>query len=600
MSNLFYSIKKSFFRKAINLVWESAPGWATANIFISVLRSIFPLVLVYLIKQLVDSITGATGQGGDANFNLVIWYILAIVITIFLDEAATSLGNLVRNKQSYRLEAHMHNLLHSKSIQLDLQHFENPEYYDSLARAAREAPYRPNTIVNNLISIARGLLSLLLMAGLLFYLHWVIVIILLAANIPGIWLRLHYAGVLYNFKREQTPAARKTVYFKWLLTGDRPSRELRLFGLGNYFTDLFNKNFKKLKEEEIDIISKRTFIELITGIFKASAFLLALWYIAKKTVSSQISVGDMAMYLVAFRQGMVYIKDVFSSLAGLYEDNLFIGDTFEFLNLKEQIVALPPVIEPGNFNKSINVSNLSFSYPGTGEPLLKNLNLEIRKGETIALVGANGAGKSTLVRLLCRLYDPAEGEITLDGKDIRHMNPASYRRLFSVIFQDFMLYNFSAGDNIWMGDIFTTQNRKRIKTSASQAGIDGLIEALPKGYDTVIGRLFDDSRELSWGEWQKIAMARALYRDAPVLILDEPTSALDAATEYELFSRFKKITRNRTSILISHRFSNVSLADRILVLDKGMIAEEGTHDELMKTGGIYSEMYTKQISGYKL
>ena len=588
------------FLKAARLVWECSPGWATTNIIISVIRSIFPLVLVYLIKQLVDGITMAAGQSGDINTNLIIWYILAVVVTIFLDEAATSLGNLVRNKQSYRLESHMFNLLHSKSIQLDLQHFENPEYYDSLARAAREAPYRPNTIVNNLISIARGLLSLLLMAGLLIYLHWVIVIILLVANIPGIWLRLHYAGVLYNFKREQTPAARKTAYFKWLLTGDRPSRELRLFGLGEYFTNLFNKNFNKLKEEEIGIIRKRTSIELIAGIFKAAAFLLALGYIAKETVSSQISVGDMAMYLVAFRQGMVYIKDVFSSLAGLYEDNLFIGDTFEFLNLKEKIVAVPPVIEPGSFSSSIKVGNLSFSYPGSGEPLLKNLNLEIRKGETIALVGANGAGKSTLVRLLCRLYDPVEGKITLDGKDITHMDPASYRRLFSVIFQDFMLYNLSAGDNIWMGDIFTPKNRERIKTSASQTGIDELIEALPKGYDTVIGRLFDDSRELSWGEWQKIAMARALYRDAPVLILDEPTSALDATTEYEVFSRFKEITRDRTSILISHRFSNVGLADRILVLNNGKIAEEGTHQELMKTGGLYSEMFTKQSSGYKL
>ena len=600
MKNQFHNNKRILFIKAARLVWKSAPGWATTNIFISVIRSIFPLVLVYLIKQLVDGITEAAGQGGDINNSLIIWYILAVVVTIFLDEAATSLGNLVRNKQSYRLESYMHNLLHSKSIQLDLQHFENPEYYDSLARAAREAPYRPNTIVNNLISIARGLLSLLLMAGLLFYLHWVIVIILLAANIPGIWLRLHYAGVLYNFKREQTPAARKTAYFKWLLTGDRPSRELRLFGLGEYFTKLFNNNFNKLKEEEISIIRKRTSIELIAGIFKAAAFLLALGYIAKETVSSQISVGDMAMYLVAFRQGMVYIKDVFSSLAGLYEDNLFIGDTFEFLNLKEKIIAVPPVIEPGSFSSSINVGNLSFFYPGSGEPLLKNLNLEIRKGETIALVGANGAGKSTLVRLLCRLYDPVEGKITLDGKNITHMDPASYRRLFSVIFQDFMLYNLSAGDNIWMGDIFTPQNRERIKTSASQTGIDELIEALPKGYDTVIGRLFDDSRELSWGEWQKIAMARALYRDAPVLILDEPTSALDAATEYELFNRFKEITRDRTSILISHRFSNVSLADRILVLDKGTIVEEGTHEKLMKAGGLYSEMFTKQSSGYKL
>jgi ATP-binding cassette, subfamily B, bacterial len=591
--------KKILFRKAIKLVWESAPRWATANIFISVLLSIFPLLLVYLIKRLVDGITLAAAQGGGMDAGLILWPVIAVVIIVFLDEGISSLGNLVRTRQSFSLEAYMHKLLHAKSTQLDLQHFENPEYYDALARAAREAPYRPNSIVNNLLAIGRGLLSLLLMAGLLVSLHWGIILVLVAASIPAIWLRLHYAGVLYNFRRKQTPAARKTAYFKWLLTGERPSRELRLFGLGEYFTSLFNWNFKKLKDEETDIIRRRTFIELITGIFKAAAFLLALLYIARETINTRISIGDMAMYLVAFRQSMTYIKSVFSSTASLYEDTLFISDAFEFLDLKEQVTAVEPVTEPGTFDSSINVSNLSFTYPGNNKPLLNNLNLTINKGETIALVGDNGAGKSTLVRLLCRLYDPAEGEITMDGKNIIHMDPASYRRLFSVIFQDFMLYNLSAGDNIRMGNIFDSSDMEKIKLSASHAGIDDFIEKLPKGYDTVIGRLFDDSRELSWGEWQKIAMARALYRDAPVLILDEPTSSLDASTEYELFRRFSEITRGRTSILITHRFSNVSLADRILVLDKGIIAEEGSHDELMKAGGIYSKMYKMQSSGYK-
>jgi ATP-binding cassette subfamily B protein len=302
---------------------------------------------------------------------------------------------------------------------------------------------------------------------------------------------------------------------------------------------------------------------------------------------------------VAFRQSMTYIKNTFSSMTGLYEDTLFIGDAFEFLDLQEQVVAVPPVIEIKNFQSTIEVRNLSFSYPGTDKPLLKNLSFSLRKGETIALVGANGAGKSTLVRLLCRLYDPDEGEIIMDGKNITHMEPHSYRKFFSVIFQDFMLYNLTAGENIRMGDVFSPYDQERIKHSADLTGLGQLINELPKGYDTVIGRLFDDSRELSWGEWQKIAMARALYRESPVLVLDEPTSALDAATEYEVFKKFGEITRDRTSILISHRFSNVTMAGRILVLDNGRIAEEGTHDDLMRKDSIYHKMYTIQSSGYK-
>jgi ATP-binding cassette subfamily B protein len=307
----------------------------------------------------------------------------------------------------------------------------------------------------------------------------------------------------------------------------------------------------------------------------------------------------MAMFLIAFRQGMVYIKDLFGSLAGLYEDSLFIGDTFEFLNLKETIVANPPVVELADLRKNILVENLSFTYPGNQDKTINNISFEIHKGEIIALVGPNGAGKSTLVRLLSRLYDPDSGKVEFDGNDIRNMDPEKYRKLFSVVFQDFMLYNLDAGENIRLGNIDEEKADEKIKFSASVSGIHELINNLPNGYSTVIGNLFDDSRELSWGEWQKIALARALFRDAPVLILDEPSSALDADTEYDIFSRFREIVKGRTSILISHRFTNVSLADRIIVLDKGSIAETGTHDELMKKKGIYFTMYSKQSSRFE-
>jgi len=590
--------KLNLFRESLKLVWSSSPGWTFTNIVMSVLRSIFPLVLIWLLKVVVDDITKAATAGTGTPVINVLVPITAVVIIWFLDEASSDFSNYVRKKQSLKLEVYMYGLLHSKAVKLDLINFENPEYFNCLTRASREAPWRPNSILNNLVSLLRGSLSLLLMTGLIFTLHWTLAVLLLVANIPGIWLRLHYAGILYNFQRQQTPEARKSAYFNWLLTGDRPSRELRLFGLGNYFTGLFKKSFLKQKEEEINIIRRRTLIELISNLFKASALLVTLLFIAHQTIGGKLSLGQMAMFLLAFRQGMIYFKDLFGSLAGLYEDSLFIGDTFEFLNLKENVITVDPEVSCTTLKNKIVADNLCFTYPGNNFRTISNVSFEIKKGEIIALVGPNGAGKSTLVRLLCRLYDADSGNVKYDGSDIRHFDPEEYRKLFSVVFQDFMLYNLSAGENIRMGNIDEKNPDSRIKASASITGVHELINNLPDGYETVIGNLFDDSRELSWGEWQKIALARALFRDAPILILDEPSSALDADTEYDIFSHFREIVKGRTSILISHRFTNVSLADRIIVLDKGSIAETGTHDELMKRGGIYFSMFTKQSSRF--
>ena len=590
--------KINLFRESLRLVWNSSPGWTFTNIVMSVLRSIFPLILIWLLKEVVDVITKATTSAHPISDINVVWPVLAVVIVWFLDEASSDFSNYVRKKQALKLEIYMYGLLHSKSIKLDLINFERPEYFDCLSRATREAPWRPNSILNNMISLFRGLLSLLLIAGLILTLNWTLAVLLLVANIPGIWLRLYYADILYNFQRQQTPEARKSAYFNWLLTGDRPSRELRLFGLGNYFISLFKQSFLKQKEEEINIIRRRTLIELISNLFKASALLITLLFIARQTINGKLTLGQMTMYLLAFRQGMIYIKDLFGALAGLYEDGLFIGDTFEFLNLKENVTAAEPVIVPSPLKKKIVVENLSFTYPGNNFTTINNVSFEIKKGEIIALVGPNGAGKSTLVRLLCRLYDPDSGKVKYDGNEIRNMDPEEYRKHFSVVFQDFMLYNLPAGENIRMGNIDEKSSGSKIKASATTTGIHDLINSLPNGYETVIGNLFDDSRELSWGEWQKIALARALFRDAPVLILDEPSSALDADTEHEIFSRFREIVKGRTSILISHRFTNVTLADRIIVLDKGSIAETGTHDELMKSGGLYFKMFTKQSSRF--
>ncbi len=590
--------KIKYFGESVRLVWKSAPGWALTNFFISLLRSFLPLALLWFLKGMIDGITKAVSESPQESIAGIAWLIAAVVIIWFLDEATTDLGNFIRKKQSMKLEAYMYGLLHTKAVKLDLINFEQPEYYDCLTRASREAPWRPNNILNNIVSMFRSLLSLVLMAGLLAALHWSLAVLLLVFNIPGIWLRLHYAGVLYNFQRKQTPEARKTAYFNWLMTGDRPSREIRLFGLGNYFISLFRKSFLKTKEEELRIIKKRASIELVSDIFKAGAVLITLVYIADRTIKGSITLGEMAMFLLAFRQGMICIRDLFGSLAGLYEDSLFISDTFEFLNLEENIRTIEPEVIPAILERSIAADNISFTYPGNSVKTIDNVSFEIIKGEIIALVGPNGAGKSTLVRLLSRLYDPDSGSIYYDGNNIKNMDPDRYRRFLSVVFQDFMLYNLSAGENIRLGDINESKADEKIRSAATTTGIHDLISQLQNSYSTVIGNLFDDSRELSWGEWQKLALSRALFRDAPILILDEPSSALDADAEFEIFNRFREIVKGRTTILISHRFTNVGLADRIIVLDKGKIIETGTHDELMTKKGTYFTMYTKQAGRF--
>lgn len=592
--------KIRLFRESLKLVWQSAPGWASANAILSVVRSVLPLLLLWFLKNVIDIITTASSSHtGVSSFSVILWPVISLIIIWFLDEALSDTGNYIRKKQSLKFEVHMYDLLHSKATRLDLINFENPEYFDCLSRASKEATWRPNNILNNLVSILKALLSLLLMAGLIFTLNRALALLLLAANIPAIWLRLHYAAILYNFNRGQTPESRKSAYFNWLLTGDRPSREIRLFGLGGYFQALFKKSFLKQKEEELNIIRKRTLIELVSDLFKSAALLFSILFIARQTINGSITLGQMAMFLIAFRQGMMYIKDLLSSVAGLYEDGLFIGDTFEFLNLKENVTAREPESVPSPLKKNILIQNLTFTYPGNNSASINNLTFELNKGEVTAIVGPNGAGKSTLARLLCRLYDADSGSIIYDGINIRHFDPDMYRKHFSVVFQDFMLYNLPAGENIRLGNTDKESSSEEIKEAASATGVHDLISNLPRGYDTLIGNLFDESRELSWGEWQKIALARALFRDAPVLILDEPSSSLDPETEYEIFSRFRELVKDRTSILISHRFTNVSLADRIIVLDKGSIVETGSHTELMKNKGIYHSMYTKQSSRFE-
>ena len=480
--------KKSYlFVRSIKLVWQSAPGWTISSVLASLISSITPLLILWLLKMVVDNITGAASH--NTAFRII--PLLSLAALWFIDESLSDISNYIRKRQSYHLESFMYGLLHSKSVRIDLINFEKPEYYDCLSRAAAEAPWRPNEILNNIISAFRASLSVLIMAVLLVRFNWIAAAVLIAANIPGIWLRLHYSDILYSFRKNQTPEARKASYYNWLLTGDRPSREIRLFGLGNYFRKLFNESFRKQKETELEIIRKRSLVSLFSNLFKAAAFLGVVILVGRRTIEGSITLGAMAMFILAFRQGMMYIREMLGALAGLYEDSLFIGDTFEFLDLKEDIKAEEPVEKPADLREGIAVKGLTFRYPGAVRKTIDNISFRIKKGEVLALVGPNGAGKTTLARLICRFYDAESGTIEYDGTSIRNFDPGEYRKKLSVIFQDFMLYNLPAGENIRLGDEERTDH-SAITAAAKKTGIDRIIEGLPAGYDSQIGNLFED------------------------------------------------------------------------------------------------------------
>ena len=424
--------------------------------------------------------------------------------------------------------------------------------------------------------------------------------ILFAAAVPGIMARLKYSGKLFQWQHKQTQAERKSSYFNWMLTGETHAKEIRLFDLGGLFRHRFSNLRKALRRERLEISRKRSIAELIAQGFGTLAVFGSFGFIAYRTVQGFITLGDMVMYFQAFQRGLTYLKGVLGGVADLYEDSLFLSNLYEFLDLEPKVSKpLHPVPVPRPLQKGLLVENLTFKYPTGNGNVLEDISFSIDPGEVVALVGENGSGKTTLAKLLCRLYDPNEGAILLDGIDLRRFEPTELRRDISIIFQDYVKYHLTVRENIWFGNITLPAEHKNVEKAAFHAGADELITRLPKGYETTLGKWFEDGEELSIGEWQKIALSRAFMRDAQLIVLDEPTSSLDAKSEYQVFNKFRQLLNGRSAVIISHRFSTVKMADRIFVFDAGRIKEQGTHDQLMALGGTYAEFFIKQAQHYK-
>ncbi|MBN2303396.1 MAG: ABC transporter ATP-binding protein [Anaerolineae bacterium] len=589
-------------KRALRLVWQSSPRWLVINSVMIAIQSALPLLALYLMKLMLDSVAVALdATDKDAAFHDVSLWIGLSMGLVILGVIIRSLAELASEVQVQFVTNHMYDIIHAKSLEVDLEYYENSDYYNTLHRAQEEAPYRPAHIVNNLLQIGQNGLSLIAIAGLLMSVHWGIAIVLLLATIPGVIVRMKYAGKMYHWQRLRTLLERKTSYFDWLLTGGEYAKEIRLFDLGSFFTGRLQASRQQLQTERLRIITQRSLLGLVIEAGAALAIYGTFAFIAYRTVYGDFTLGALVMYYQAFQRGQSLLQGFLSSLARLYEDNLFLSNLYEFLDLKKKIEepATPAPI-PRPIRSEIVFDRVSFRYAGSEVDALSDVTLRIRPGEVVAVVGENGSGKTTLVKLLCRLYDTGSGCITIDGTDIRQFETRALRREISVIFQDYIQYQMTARENIWVGNTALPQDDEAIIAAARQSGADEVLTRLKHGYDTFLGRWFDeDSTELSIGQWQKVALARAFLRDAQLVILDEPTSALDAKAEYEVFRQFRQLLNGRAAVLISHRMSTVKLADHIYVLHQGKLIESGTHDELMHLNGSYARLFELQAQYYR-
>ncbi len=588
-------------RPAMLLVWRGGRGWSVVTLVLTLLQGLLPLAALYLLKLLVDTVEGAVdGSAGDLDFAPVGWLVA-------LTGAVALLGVILQAAQTYAgevlaeyLSDHMLNGLHGKSSEVDLEYYENSEYHDTLHLAQQRAPNRPRMILGAVSQIIQNGISMLAMAGLLFFFHWSVPLVLLVASLPGLLVRLKFADTIYRWHQKSAPRDRLARYFNEVLTRPEHAKELRLFDLGGLFTGRFLEVRKKLRAEQLGIARRRTTAELVAQGSGTVAIFGSLFFIAYRTVQGMITLGDLVMYFQAFQRGQTYLRQMLRSLADLYGNNLFLSAFLDFLAFEPRIQDPPePLPVPHPMRRGIELKDVTFHYPGSARKVLEGLDMEFRPGETVALVGENGAGKTTLVKLLCRLYEPTSGSIKVDGIDLREMRAADLRREISVVFQDYSRYEMTARENVWFGDTRADPDEEAIAEAARLAGVDSVLANLPRGYDTILGRRFKYGEELSIGQWQKVALARAFLRPAQITILDEPTSALDAQTEVEVIERFRDLAAKRTAILVSHRLSTVKMADRIYAMSAGRVVEAGSHDELMRQGGTYARLFESQAKHYQ-
>ena len=581
------------------LVWRDQPRLTALFAFCTLLAGLLPGGVAYVGKLIVDAVVHASRAQTDEARRAVLWVIgieVALVAFLLLIQRTLSvLQSLLRVQIGHRVNT----AILEKAILLDLTHFEDANFYDKMTRARREASVRPLGLFQRVFGLVQHGISLLVYGWLLFHFSGWAVLILALAALPAFFAETHFSREAFRLFRWRVPETRLQSYLEMVLAREDYVKEVQLFQSGGILLDRYKAIFDKLFAEDRSLTLRRGFWGFLLSLLSSLAFYGAYAWIAWSAALGAISLGAMTMYLLVFKQGQAAITSSLSAIGGMYEDNLYLYNLYEYLDTPlphHQGTATQGTLE----GDGVRFEAVSFTYPDQKKPALDEISFHLKPGQKLAIVGENGSGKTTLIKLLTRLYTPTSGIIKLDGLDIQAWDLKALRKRIGVIFQDFVRYQLKVGENIGIGDVEAFEDRERWQSSADKGMAHPFIEEMEQGYDTQLGKWFHEGRELSLGQWQKIALARAFMREgADILVLDEPTSAMDAAAEARIFDHFREVTQAQMAILISHRFSTVRMADQIVVLDKGRVLEQGTHDELMEKKGRYAELFSIQAAGYR-
>ncbi|NTV62827.1 MAG: ABC transporter ATP-binding protein [Oscillochloris sp.] len=587
--------------RAFTLVWEAHRLGTVLMALITVVSGVLPISQAWVGKLIVDAVVHSVNSatGAEVGIRIALPFLVVEFVLITLGSILSQSRSLVEHMLNARLTNRINTAIIRKALALDLHYFEDAQFYDKLQNARRESNWRALSIINTSFNIAQGSITLASFAAALIAFSPLVALILFGASIPAFVAQTKYSRLNFRLLTWRAPEFRRMNYLEHLLTVDHSAKEIKLFGLGEPLLARYQQFFWKFYHEDEALARKRSLISVLWGLLASASYYGCYAWIVYRTVAGEISIGDMTLYLTVFRQSQTTFQGMFYNTSQLYESGLFLENLFGFLALTPQMRSGAGRQVPRPIVQGFEFRNVSFRYPDREDWALHGVNLRVNPGEKLALVGANGAGKTTLIKLLTRLYDPTEGEILLDGVDLREYDLDDLRDCIGVIFQDFVRYQLTARENIGFGQIKDLENEARIISAAQRGGADEVMAKLADGYDTLLGRWFEKGAELSGGQWQKIALGRAFMRDSEVLVLDEPTSALDAEREYEIFQRFRELTAGRIAFLISHRFSTVRMADRIVVIEGGRVAELGSHAELIALGGTYARLFNLQAEGYR-